>query len=209
MTPVKTLSLLVIGLTLLTEISTQAGGQEQLASSIREVRAETSRTSDQLKATLSALTALTKQKEGDLRPAYNTFAGEIPRTEAAAASTRTRAHWMASDGRQYFTDWQNTVKGIANSSLQKKAQKRLDKVKASYDKVEASFELAGEKFKPFLSDLTDIQKTLAIDVTPGGVKAIKGTVRSANWNHQYVDRAIQAATKEMDKMEKALSSEAR
>jgi len=33
-------------------------------------------------------------------------------------------------------------------------------------------------------------------------------VRSANWNHQYVDKAIRSATKEMDKMEKALSSQA-
>jgi len=93
--------------------------------------------------------------------------------------------------------------------LRKKAQKRLDSVKVSYDKVEASLKLAGEKFKPFLSDLGDIQKVLAADVTAGGVKAIKSTVSSANWNHQYVDNAIKSALKEMDKMEKALSPEAK
>ncbi len=201
-------SLFVIGLTLMLPFATQAGGQDQLATSIRDARGETIRTSDQLKATLTALTALTKQKEGDLRPAYNSFAAEIPKTDAAANSTRTRARWMSSDGRQYFADWQNTINGIANSSLQKKAQKRLDKVKASYDKVEASLQLAAEKFNPFLSDLKDIQKTLSTDVTPGGVKAVKGTVRSANWNHQYVDKAVKAAIKEMDRMEKELSSTA-
>lgn len=201
-------SLLVIGLTILLPCATRAGGQAQLASSILEARGETIRTSDQLKATLSTLTALTKQKEGDLRPAFNNFSAEIPRTEAAADSTRTRARWMSSDGLKYFADWQNTINGIANTSLQKKAQKRLDKVKASYDKVEASLQTAGEKFNPFLSDLKDIQKILSTDVTAGGVKAIKGTVRSANWNHQYVDKAIKSATKEMDKMEKALSSQA-
>ena len=116
---------------------------------------------------------------------------------------------MGSDGRKYFQDWQTTVKGIANESLQKKAQKRLDAVQKSYDKVEASLKVAGEKFKPFLSDLGDIQKALATDVTAGGVKAIKGTVSSANWNHQFVDRAINSALKEMGKMEKALSSEAK
>ena len=85
----------------------------------------------------------------------------------------------------------------------------MDSVKVSYDKVEASLKLAGEKFKPFLSDLGDIQKVLAADVTAGGVKAIKSTVSSANWNHQYVDNAIKSALKEMDKMEKALSPEAK
>lgn len=79
----------------------------------------------------------------------------------------------------------------------------------NYDKVEVSLQQASERFKPFLSDLADIQKALATDVTPGGVKAIKSTVRSANWNHQYVDKAIKSALKEMDKMQKALSSEAK
>jgi hypothetical protein len=93
--------------------------------------------------------------------------------------------------------------------LRKKAQKRLDAVQKSYGKVETSLQTASEKFKPFLSDLGDIQKALATDVTAGGVKAIKGTVRSANWNHQYVDSAVRAALKEMDKMQKALSPEAK
>jgi hypothetical protein len=92
--------------------------------------------------------------------------------------------------------------------LRKKAQKRLDAVQKSYEKVEASMKLAGEKFTPLLSDLGDIQKALASDVTPGGVKAIKSVVRSANWNHQFVDKAVKSALKEMEKMEKALSSEA-
>jgi len=81
--------------------------------------------------------------------------------------------------------------------------------KASYDKVEESLKTAGEKFKPFLSDLGDIQKALATDVTAGGVKAIKSTVSSANWNQQFVDKAVKSALKEMGKMEKALSSEAK
>ncbi len=116
---------------------------------------------------------------------------------------------MAGDGKKYFEDWQSTVNGISNESLRKKSQKRLDAVRADYDKVEASLQQASERFKPFLSDLADIQKALAADITAGGVKAIKSTVKSANWNHQYVDMAIKSAIKQMSKMEKALSSEAK
>jgi hypothetical protein len=202
----KTLTL--FGLATLLASAAQAN-QEQLATSIKEARAETVRTSEQLKATLSALTALTKQSKGDLRPAYNAFAAEVPKTEAAAAWTRVRVQWMAGDGRQYFKNWQKTVDGIANESLRKKAQKRLNAVQTDYDKVEVSLKAAGDKFKPFLSDLTDIQKTLATDVTPGGVKAVRPTVSNANWNHQFVNRSVNAALKDMERMEKALSSEAK
>ena len=199
--------LFTIGLATLLVSATQAN-QEQLAKSITDTHVETRRTDTQLKATLSALNELTKQAKGDLRPAYNTYCSEVAKTDAAAGWTKTRVQWMAGDGRKYFQDWQATVNGIANESLRKKSQKRLDAVQASYNKVEASLQLAGEKFKPFLSDLADIQKALASDVTAGGVKAIKSTVRSANWNHQYVDAAIKSALKEMGKMEKALSSQA-
>jgi septal ring factor EnvC (AmiA/AmiB activator) len=187
--------------------ATQAS-QEQLASSIKEARAETAQTAEQLKATLAALTALTQQTKGDLKPAYHAFTSQVAKTEAAATLTRTRVQWMKGDGRQYFRKWQATVDSIAKESLRKKAQKRLDAVQAGYDKVEKSMQEAGEKFKPLLSDLGDIQKALAADITPGGVKAIKSTVSSANWNHQFVDKAVQSALKEMDKMQKALSSEA-
>jgi len=204
----KNRTLIMIGLATLLVSATQAS-QEQLATSIKEAQLETTRTSDQLKATLEAINALTKQTKGDLRPAYNAYCAEVSKTEAAAVWTKTRIQWMAGDGRKYFQDWQATVNSIANESLRKKSQKRLDAVQASYNKVEASLQLAGEKFKPFLSDLTDIQKALATDVTAGGVKAIKSTVRSANWNNQYVEKAIKSALQEMDKMAKALSSQAK
>lgn len=198
---------IMIGLATLLASATHAN-QEQLAKSIKDTHAEATRTDAQLKGTLEAINALTKQSKGDLRPAYDTYCSEVAKTESAAKLTQTRVQWMAGDGRKYFQDWQKTVSGIANESLRKKAQKRLDAVKASYDKVETSLQLASEKFKPFLSDLSDIQKALATDVTAGGVKAIKSTVKSANWNHQYVDKAIKSALKEMEKMQKALSTQA-
>jgi Protein of unknown function (DUF2959) len=204
----KKQTMVMIGLATLLASATQAS-QEQLAQSIRDTHLETTRTSDQLKATLGAINGLTTQKSGDLRPAYDTYCSEVTKTEAAAGWTRTRIQWLAGDGRKYFEDWQNTISGIANESLRKKAQKRMDTVRKDYDKVEASLAQAGEKFRPFLSDLVDIQKALATDVTAGGVKAIKSTVSSANWNLKSVDKAIKSALKDMDKMEKALSSEAK
>ena len=197
----------LIGITTLL-VSTSQASQEQLAKSISDAHAETIRTSAQLKSTLASLNALTKQSKGNLQPAYQAFVSEIGKTESAAQATRKQVDFMAGDGRRYFADWQNSINGISNESLRKKAQKRLDSVKKSYGKVEESLGQASEKFSPFLSDLSDVQKSLATDVTAGGVKAIRGTVRSANWNYQFVNDSITAAHKEMGKMTKALSSEA-
>jgi septal ring factor EnvC (AmiA/AmiB activator) len=200
-------TLLTIGLAALLTSIAQAN-QAQLASSIKDAQVETRRTAAQLSATVGTLNFLTKQTQGDLRPNYNNYCAEVAKTETAAGWTRTRVQWMASDGRKYFKNWQGTIDGIANDSLRKKSQKRLDEVKKSYDKVEKSLQEAGDKFRPFLSDLTDIQKALAADLTAGGVKALKSTVSSADRNHKSVSRAINDALEEMTKMEKALSTEA-
>jgi len=204
----KTRILATLTMLTLLAYSTQAS-QEQLATSIKEARIEATRAADQLKTTLDTLTALTKQKEGDLRPAYNAFAAEVTKTEAAANWTHARVQWMASDGQRYFENWQKTVDGIANKSLLKTAQKRLETARKSYGKVEAALGAASEKFKPFLADLADIQKVLSTDVTAKGVKSVKSTVSSANWRYQSVSYAINNALKEMQNMEKALSSQAK
>ena len=183
--------------------------QEQLAASMKETRLEAGRTRDQLVATLATLTALTKQEKGDLRPAYQAYCAEIPKTEAAAASTRARVAFMQGDGLKYFEGWQKTVDSINNESLRKKSQKRLDAVKKSYVKVTASFQDAAEKFKPFLADLGDIQKVLSTDLTASGVKGLRSTVSDANWRYKTVNRTINDALDEMKKMEKSLSTEAK
>jgi len=183
--------------------------QEQLATSMKEARLEAGQTRDQLATTLAALTTLTKQEKGDLRPAYEAFTAEVAKTEAAAATTRTRAAWMQGDGMNYFEDWQKTVSSINNESLRKKSQKRLDAVKKSYAKVTDQFKAAAEKFKPFLADLSDIQKVLSTDLTANGVKGLRSTVSSANWNYKNVNRTINSALEEMKDMEKSLSPEAK
>src|SRR5262245_50635292 len=142
---------ILMSLGLVTMLASAMGaGQEQLASSIKEARMEATRAATQLKVTLDAVNALTKQTEGDLRPAFNAFKAEIPKTEADAKSTSTRVQWMEGDGQRYFQDWQKTIDSISNDSLRKKAQKRLDSVKKSYDKVGVALKDAAEKFQPFL-----------------------------------------------------------
>ena len=182
--------------------------QEQVAAAIKEAKIETLQTGEQLKTAVSAIDAMVKQEKGDLKPAYAAFVAEIAKTKAAAEVTRQRVDKMAANSAKYFQAWQGTVDGISNASLKKTAQKRLDTVKMSFDKIFSSLSLARDKFGPFLSDLNDVQQALALDTTPGGVKSIKGVVRSAKSNVDYVLEAFNGALKEMDKVEKALSSQA-
>jgi hypothetical protein len=204
---VKMKKLLTVGLMALLASTAQAS-QEELATSMKDTRVEAGQTRDQLAATLSALTTLTKQQQGDLRPAYDSFAAQVPKTEAAAAATASRVAWMQGEGMQYFDDWQTTISSIGDESLRKKSQQRLDAVRKSYAKVIDEFKKAADEFKPFLADIGDIQKVLSTDLTSRGVKGLRSTVNSANTEYRKVDRAITDALDEMKKMEQELSPQA-
>src|SRR5262245_23592279 len=119
---------LAVAVCLLTGTNLRAN-QQQLATSIKETRGEATRTHQQLGSTLNALNALTHQTQGAPRPAYHAFATEVPMTRQASELTRTRVNWMQGDGQKYFDGWQKDIDGIANASLRKKAQRRLESVK--------------------------------------------------------------------------------
>jgi hypothetical protein len=180
----------------------------KLASSIRDIRIETTATRDQLKTAVSALDALTKQKKGDLKPSYDAFVVEVKKTHAAADQTTSRAVAMDASSKDYFGAWQNEVAGISNESLRKNAQKRLEAVRKSYDEVIVTLRKATIEFKPFLSDLDDVQKALANDTTVGGINAIRGTAKNATRGEVKVNRHISDAIEQLLSMEKALSSQA-
>jgi malate synthase len=197
-------------LTALTVVTTPraSAGQEKLASSIRSTRDEVIATRDQLQATVDALAALAKQKEGTLKPAYDTFVAEVGRAHAKATATTARAAKMESEAKAHFGAWQKELDSISSDSLRKKGQKRLDAVQKSYSKVAGSLGRAGTSFNPYLSDLDDIRKILANDLTPGGIRAIRNTVGSAKFNLKIVRGHLADAIEELDRMQKSLSSTA-
>jgi DNA-binding XRE family transcriptional regulator len=193
-------------MTLLASIA--QASQQELATSMKETRVEAGQTKDQMATTLAALTTLTKQEKGDLRPAYDAFAAELPKTQAAAAATGSRVAWMQGEGMKYFEDWQKSISSISDESLRKKSQQRLDAVKKSYAKVINEFKEATDEFRPFLADLGDVQKVLSTDLSASGVKGLRSTVNKANSDYKSIDRTMKAALEEMQKMEKELAPEA-
>lgn len=199
---------LVSMLTLLAAARLASAGQAELAAAIGETRTEVVATRDQLQNTVTSLDALVKQKEGDLKPAYDAFVTQVAKTQADAAVTKARALRMQQEAQAHFGGWQKEIDGINNAKLKKQAQKRLDKVQKSYEKLTTQLASAGTSFAPYLSDLNDITKILANDLTPGGIKAIRGTVGQAKFDLQSVRSHIYDAIKTLDGMQKSLSSSA-
>ena len=186
--------------------TTNSNPQSQLADSVAVIRTETIATRNQLQATLNALNALTKQQKGDLQPTYDAYAAEVKNTRTVADQTAARIKAMQDASKEYFDSWKTQINEINNESLRRKALKRMDAVFEKYNDVIKSLQDASEKFKPFLSNLDDVQKMLANDITPGGVKAVRGVADDANWSMKKVRSKLADAIEELGDMAKSLSS---
>ena len=181
--------------------------QARLVDSIAVIQVETTATRNQLQATLNTLTALTKQEKGDLQPTFEAYTANVTKTHTVAEQTAARITTMQNASKEYFDAWKMQINEIKNESLLKKAMKRMNAVQEKYNGVIKSLQDASEKFKPFLSNLDDVQKMLASDITPGGVKAVRGVADDANWNMKKVRSSINDAIKELGDMAKSLSSD--
>lgn len=187
--------------------TTNSTPQARLAESVAVIQAETTATRDQLQSTLNALNALTRQEKGDLKPTFEIYTAQVQKTHFAAEQTASRITAMQDASKDYFGAWKTQINEINNESLRKKALKRMEDVQENYDDVIKSLQEASEKFKPFLSNLDDVQKMLANDITPGGVKAVRGVADDANWNMKKVRSCIADAIEELGDMAKSLSSQ--
>jgi uncharacterized protein YhaN len=182
--------------------------QEKLAAKITETSQQVGGTRDQLQATMDALSALVGQKGGDLKPAFEKYRAEVEKTKSAAVATRATAADMQKQSAAYFGEWEREIATVSNEKLRKNAEKRMGAVKANYTEATKSLGAAGEKFSPFLSDLADIEKILANDLTAGGIKAVKRTVSSAKFNLGIIRRSIQSAMDNLDKVSARLKPDA-
>ena len=192
-------------LTILIAASAWAG-QEKLAAAMRDTREEIIQTRDQIQTTVDSISALVNQKKGDLRPAYEKFEAQVAKTQAAAVATKARAQKMETEAATHFSAWRTELDTINNAKLKAKGVKRQESVEKSYNRVTKQIQEAAEKFDPYLSDLADMKKMLANDLSSNGVKALRGTVADVKFHLTFVRRPINDAIQELDRMQKTLTS---
>ncbi len=180
-------------------------GQLALANSVNEAIAEVNATNAQLAETMKSVNALMATGSGkDLRPAYQTYVQNVEKTRQAADTTKHRYEQMNADSKNYFSTWKDDNGKISNKDIRTKANQRLEEVKGDYKSAVESLKSAAEKFNPFLSDLSDIQRALSNDLTSKGLASVGDTVKKANFDHDQVQTETNGAAAHLNAIRTAL-----
>ena len=127
-----------------------------------------------LDTTLTSLNNLVNQPQADLRPQYKTFASNITALQSAAKKLSAARTDIAAKEKEYFAEWNQEIAQMQNADIKAISQSRRDEVAKNLASLKTSYAQTDMAFKPFLADLQDVQKYLSVDLTAGGLAAIKG-----------------------------------
>lgn len=132
--------------------------------------------------TLASLDDLVNKPQSDLRPQFKQFTAHLKDVESAAKEVGAARRSMGEKSKEFFAEWDAQLAKINNEDIKARSQARKNEVSQRLDAIKRSYSEAETAFRPFMSNLQDIQKYLSVDLTAGGLAAIKDTVAKANQN---------------------------
>lgn len=136
----------------------------------------TADTSAKVNDVLAALNNLTFKSEGDLRKQYDAFVTSTKNLKTSTDALEAKAAQMRATADTYAVSWSNQLAAITSPELRQRSTERMTEVSSKVKDVQASYDGLKNSFKPFTSDVNDIQTYLGTDLTPAGLNTIKDIV---------------------------------
>jgi hypothetical protein len=160
----------------------------------------------QIDKTLASLDELVNKPQADLRPQFKQFNANLNDVESAAKDISAARHSMGEKSKEFFAAWDAQLAQINNEDIKAQSQARRTDVTKRLDSIKRSYTVAADAFRPFLSELQDVRKYLSVDLTPGGLAAIKPTVTKAKVDAVQLTSNITQVAEEFKALGMAMSS---
>lgn len=178
------------------------------AEDIQTAANEIDKVSTQIDSTIKAMNALVETPQADLVPQFKEFSSSLADLKSAADKVVSLRATMAENGKAFLEQWDQQLAAIKNEDIKARSQARKEEVSKALTSIKASYAEAASAFKPFMSELQDVQKYLSVDLTKGGIDAIKEPAAKAVAQSATVKEAIAKLSGEFRSLGLAMSSSA-
>lgn len=129
---------------------------------------------------VATLADLVNNPQKDITPQFKKYSAAVTKLESLADDVRDHATAMRGQGVAYFKNWDLELAKIQNEDIHSRSLDRKNAVAAQFERVRVSYAKTSTEFAPFMSDLKDIRRALATDLTAGGIASVKGLSGTAN-----------------------------
>ena len=90
-----------------------------------------------------------------------------------------RADDMNKRSEAYFAQWEKDAAQIQNEDIKAVTDQRRRERTDQFNNLKAHFGRTRDAFKPFMTDLADIEQALSVELTPGSMEALRPFVTKA------------------------------
>lgn len=160
----------------------------------------------QINKTMASLDELVNKPQADLRPQFKQFSANLSEVESAAKDIAAARRSMGEKSKAFFAEWDKQLAQINNEDIKARSEERKKDVASRMETIKRSYTEAETGFRPFLSGLKDVHKYLSVDLTPGGVAAIKNTVTKADQDSAKLGETITQLAEQFKALGLAMSS---
>lgn len=175
----------------------QAKVARKAVTSLDETRTELVKADQEVNQALAAMDQLTAEPR-DLKQAYSAFTTEVADASEQSKEARDRADDMRDRWQDYIATWEQQAAGISSEELRAGATERRQTVRENYSRIRDMASELQTAYEPFLRQLRDIQRALALDLTPAGVEAAKPAIETARQTGNQLKEQIDAFIDELD-----------
>ena len=156
---------------------------------------------DQVDRTLQSLSSLTDPNTVDLQTAYKNYGTQVDRMKQHAAQTKLDSDAMRQTREAYFAKWDQRISQTDNATIRAEAEATRARLRSGQDKLIADSALAKEAYDPFMTDLEDVRKFLANDVTKDAISVLSPTAKKAQENGKLLKQRIDTLVADLDSIE--------
>jgi len=134
----------------------------------------------QVDATLASLSQL--QAGGDLQKSYKSFSSQKKDLQKTAEEAKKRSASMRENMEEYVQKWEKEMGDMNDPSVRATLESRRQAVRTNFQKVRDAGTAARDAYQPFMAQLDEIERALAVDLNPATVTGMKPAFDKAQAN---------------------------
>ncbi|MHB8828841.1 MAG: DUF2959 family protein [Syntrophales bacterium] len=142
------------------------------SNSIEEVDSDIRKISVQIDVTATALDALVKAGQPDLKKSFGAYSGAVANLESQGKLVIKHMEEMKLRSTEYFAEWEKQGDAYTNPRIRELSEERRKKLAEMYAQVPMAGSGLKLSYLAYLTDLKEIQKYLSNDLTPKGIEAV-------------------------------------
>lgn len=164
---------------------------------LQNAAAEVHLESQALQLTMGALSDMMNEPAADLKLPLKHYNAALDRLIAAADRTEATGVRMAQRNADYLQAWEKQISTFDYEHIREVSLTRKAEVTSRCEAVNQRYADVQSVVHPLINYLEDIRRALSVDLTSGGLTALKSVAQNADANAEKVQSALNSLANQL------------